>query len=298
MKRLIRMLVLILIILLPIYVNAEQKNKVEVYYNIPANVMFKNENLVIKEEVNCGEKLLEPSHIEIEGYIFKGWYNGSVRWDFNNDIVNDDITLTAKYLKKDSFNLNVIVDKKNTIKTSILNNINIDNYLTDVSENDDVDIIFKVTDATDTITDTEKEKFDSVIDNNKLVLGKYIDLSLFMEINGNASTKKIITETSNKVKVEITIPEDIRFNNRKYSILRLHNNNVEIIHEGFPTKDWKLTFETDKFSLYAIAYNETKYKPINSPKTGDNIILWINALIISVLGLESIIIMKKKQTTK
>ena len=81
MRKVVRILLLSFIFIIPIYVNAEDNNKVEVYFNIPANITFKNEDLVIKEEVNCGERLLEPSHVEIDGYIFKGWYNGDEKWD-------------------------------------------------------------------------------------------------------------------------------------------------------------------------------------------------------------------------
>ena len=294
MKRLGTILVLLFILLLPNNVNAEQKNRVEVYFNIPANVIFKNEDLIIREEINCGEKLLEPSHVEVDGYIFKGWYNGDVKWNFDTDIVEDDITLMAKYIKEDSFTINTTSDENNAISASILNDIDLSNNIDDIEENDAVEVVLKVTDANDTITDTEKEKFEKITDDKNLIIGKYLDLSLIMKINGNEANSKEIHETNGKVKIELTIPEDMRFSNRKYSLLRLHNNKVEVVYEGFPTKDWKLVFETDKFSIYAIAYSEIKQNNPNVPKTLDNIMMWVITLIISILGLGSIILFKRK----
>ena len=293
MKKFFWILLLSFIFIIPIYVNAEDNNKVEVYFNIPANITFKNEDLIIKEEVNCGEKLLEPSHVEIDGYIFKGWYNGDEKWDFANNIVKDDTTLIAKYIKKDSFSTKVTVDQNSNIKASIKNNIDISNYLEDVEENDNVNIILEISDASNIITEPEKQKFEEKISNNNLLLGQYIDLSLFMEINGNPSTRREIDETNNKVKIELTIPEKLRFNNRKYYLLRLHDNKVEIIYEGYPTRDWKLLFETNKFSLYAIAYSKIESNNINVPKTGDNIIIWISMLVVSLIGFISIVIFRK-----
>ena len=48
-------------------------------------------------EVLKGELVEEPDTLEHEGYIFLGWYNGKNLWDFENDTVTKDITLTAKW---------------------------------------------------------------------------------------------------------------------------------------------------------------------------------------------------------
>ena len=48
-------------------------------------------------EVLKGELVEEPNTLEHEGYIFLGWYNGKNLWDFENDTVTKDITLTAKW---------------------------------------------------------------------------------------------------------------------------------------------------------------------------------------------------------
>ena len=136
-----------------------------------------------------------------------------------------------------------------------------------------------------------------MVNDNNLILGKYIDVSMFMEINKDPLTKKAIHKTKNMAKIELTIPEDIRFNNRKYYLLRLHDGVVDTVFEGFPSKDWKISFETDKFSIYTIAYTEEEFANIdvNTPKTGDIIMLWVTVLIISSLGIVSIIILIKKK---
>lgn len=301
MKKIVTMVLFLLSLsIFPIYVHAEtyvQEGKSMVSYSVPAKITFQNEDKTQNIEIEVGEKLKEPLHKEIDSYVFTGWYNGDDKWDFENDVVTDHMTLVAKYVEKDSFNINVKVDKESIMKPSILNEIDLGKEFEGVVEGDNVDIILEVKDASKIITETDKNKFERVINENNLVLGKYIDISLFMEINGDVSTRKNIHETKNKAKIELTIPEEIRENGRKYYLLRLHNGNIETVHEGFPTKDWKLTFETDKFSLYAIAYSEEEYTNINvnTPKTGDIIMLWVSLLIISSFGIVSMVMLIKKK---
>ncbi len=51
--------------------------------------------------VKSGEKIPEPPEPKKSNtkqqYVFKGWYIGDSKWDFKNEIVTGDITLTAKW---------------------------------------------------------------------------------------------------------------------------------------------------------------------------------------------------------
>ena len=44
-----------------------------------------------------GLKATEPTEPTKATHIFDGWYNGSTKWDFENDTVNSNVTLTAKW---------------------------------------------------------------------------------------------------------------------------------------------------------------------------------------------------------
>ena len=126
------------------------------------------------------------------------------------------------------------------------------------------------------------------------------EISIIKKINGVDS--EYITNTNSKVKITIGLPEDLlnkekdKFN-RKYSIVRLHEGEVEILDAEYDEENNTLTFETDKFSTYAIAYTDVEIKDskaaISNPKTGDIIIIAVAVLIVSTAGLIATRKMKK-----
>ncbi len=64
-------------------------------------------SLVASQQVEKGEKVLkpeDPKKSSTDGeYEFLGWYYGNEAWDFDNDVVTQDITLTAKWKKTESY---------------------------------------------------------------------------------------------------------------------------------------------------------------------------------------------------
>ena len=61
-------------------------------------VTFDNNGNKAIETIDEGNKVTKPADPSRSGYVFSGWYNGTSKWDFNT-VVNDDITLTAKWVK-------------------------------------------------------------------------------------------------------------------------------------------------------------------------------------------------------
>ena len=100
-------------------------------------------------------------------------------------------------------------------------------------------------------------------------IGMYLDINLFKEVTKtDAATSQTeteeskITETSGKVTITITIPEELINTDagisRTYKIVRVHedeNGNLitDVIEGKFNKNDGTFTFETDKFSTYAVA---------------------------------------------
>ena len=90
-------------------------------------------------------------------------------------------------------------------------------------------------------------------DNNLVVIdGTVIDLSLYKSFNDEKSK---VTEIDEKVRITITIPEEHRGKD-KYSIIHIHNG-VSTILKDIDSNPNTITFETDKFSTFAIAGSST-----------------------------------------
>ena len=61
-------------------------------------VTFDNNGNKAIETIDEGNKVTKPADPSRSGYVFSGWYDGTSKWDFNT-VVNDDIILTAEWVK-------------------------------------------------------------------------------------------------------------------------------------------------------------------------------------------------------
>lgn len=104
-----------------------------------------------------------------------------------------------------------------------------------------------------------------------------------------------------KVAVTLNVPETLEkvkdgFN-RKYSVIRIHYNEetdkyeVDVL-EAKANEDGTVTFETDKFSTYFLAYEDVK--AATNPDTFDGISLYMIIASVSLIGLVSLITYVKK----
>jgi hypothetical protein len=108
--------------------------------------------------------------------------------------------------------------------------------------------------------------------NETTEIGMYLDINLFKEVTKTDETtskteseESKITETSGKVTISIQIPDELINTDssveRIYRIIRVHedrNGNLitDVIEGVFDPETNTFTFETDKFSTYALAYND------------------------------------------
>lgn len=68
-----------------------------------------------KQTINAGGKVTEPAALSKTGYTFGGWYadGSTTAWDFNENVVNSDIKLTAKWTVN-KYDLKVVIDGNTT----------------------------------------------------------------------------------------------------------------------------------------------------------------------------------------
>ena len=119
-----------------------------------------------------------------------------------------------------------------------------------------VKIILDVEDVTDTVEAGDKEKISSVLATDEKV-GEYFDINLYKQIGTSARVQ--ITDTNNqKISISMRIPDELLNHDdkveRTYHIVRLHEGTAELIDSTTDLTKQLITFETDKFSIYAITY--------------------------------------------
>ncbi len=108
------------------------------------------------------------------------------------------------------------------------------------------------------IDDEEPQDTLTVFEENKMPgmqIGQYFEVSL---LESRQNDTNIITELPTALKVVLNLPDDLRAENRRFYILRLHTNEdgsqeyAELVDED--KNPDTITFSTDRFSPYAIAY--------------------------------------------
>ena len=168
------------------------------------------------------------------------------------------------------------------LKEKILDAINNDKTITvDLSN-----ISIKKEDIKD-----ESKLIEKIINKDAKVAG-YFDIVLNISIDGVFAGN--ITVTSDKISVTLEVPKDTPKvkdgYTRTYTVVRVHDDKAENLDTKL-NNDGTVTFETDKFSIYAITYLDTK-----NPKTSDNIMIYIILMTISLMTLGLGIKSYKKKT--
>ena len=94
-------------------------------------------------------------------------------------------------------------------------------------------------------------------------IGQYLDISLFkyMTVNGKQQDDVALRTTKNALTISVAVPDAlINTNsavNRTYCIVRRHDSAITVLDAAFDAASKTLTFKTDRFSDYAIAYKDT-----------------------------------------
>lgn len=125
-----------------------------------------------------------------------------------------------------------------------------------------VNLKLTVSDITESVSKEDKEKVSAKLSDGKI--GMYLDINLFAEIykaDGSAyKADKKIAEPGESFSISVTIPVgllDVEDGfTRTFHVIRVHDGVAEILDTAYNEKSRELTFKTDRFSTYAIAYTD------------------------------------------
>ena len=128
-----------------------------------------------------------------------------------------------------------------------------------------------------TANEVDKQEKASILAETEKALGKdakvqYLDIQVKLTVDDNKIGN--ILKLKDKINITIAIPDDMKAEGGKYVVFRNHNGKVDILDTKL-NSDGTVTFETDRFSTYALAYvpATSGAAPVTpapaSPNTGD-----------------------------
>ncbi|MBO7179743.1 MAG: hypothetical protein J6V78_05325, partial [Clostridia bacterium] len=185
-----------------------------------------------------------------------------------------------------------------------------------VAKSEDVKVYLEVSNITKTITEEAKELIETEVKDKKIAV--YLDINLFKQI-GEREPKKV-PNTKGLVTITFKVPSNlVNTDNsvtRKYQVVRVHEGKVSIIDVVYDETTGMISFETDKFSTYAIVYKDV---PVNDnddnstpgdtdvikpdsnqkdevPKTGGSNLAMYSFTLMFISGLGIVLSSRKRKT--
>ena len=238
--------------------------------------------------------------------------NTNTNTDTSTKVPYDDVAISTGSVN-DITGTAAATAESNPFGTKIENSSNLTTLLslTDAEVAQGVNVWLDIQDMSSSVSKTDKSLIQDK--SGDYTVGLYLDINLFKKVGSNDATK--VTETKGKVKASIVIPESLWKSGRIFEIIRVHDGVATAIAGTYDENTHVFTFETDKFSTYALAYkdpasssdsgttsdssssNSSNSTESTAPKTGDpnDIRVWYLLLIASLGGLGFLGYSKKKK---
>ena len=209
----------------------------------------------------------------------KGNYKDSVKWTYviapakAEDAPSEDIAIGSGKVKVDVQSegtvppATLLTDKAELLAMLVnIGDITADE-LVQIANGASVDIVLTVKEAN--VSDEVKTAMAQAA--KGYTIGQYLDISLFkyMTVNGSQQAGVPLHTTKDALTISVAVPDAlINTNsavNRTYCIVRNHEGTITVLDAAFDAAGKTLTFKTDRFSIYAIAYKDTAV-----PSSGSN----------------------------
>ena len=134
---------------------------------------------------------------------------------------------------------------------------------------------------------------------------KFYDITLQMIAN-QTEDLGTISELSNKLTFKVLVPDELVKDGRTFFMYRYHDGKVEKITGELDEENY-FTFESDKFSTYALAYEDKVDEPTaggqgtaekepekdETPKTGSIDVVLFASAIVAIISVAGIVAVKK-----
>ena len=278
---------------------------------IPAGKKIQSDVYAIMSKGLCGtDKLVElyasnPITVECStpAYAQPGDYELEIKGADGVTLDNYDVTIKKGRLKVEKGTSGTKIDdipgsgevivstrkeeglpetKLNPLKKETARELVDDDEKQAVENGSDLLIYLELTDAAPHVTQEEIDNFEQIKTPEYTLAEEILDLSLYKRLVNNASgvstePERIESIENSFIDVTVTLPDNLLNKDsskiRKYEVLRMHEYSSETKYERIPSSysNGRITFKTNRFSDYAIAYYDTN-KPItpDPPQGGGN----------------------------
>lgn len=183
------------------------------------------------------------------------------------------------------------------IAQSILKDDKLAEKTKDISVNVNVEIeAIKEENASEEVKTAMKAIKESA---GKATVASFFDISILVKNTNTGESLGNITNLTEEIELMILLPENLKNTdaklNRNYYVLREHDGKVDTIKAEL-SKDGKyLVFKTDKFSTYALAYEDVAKVDVKVPQTSDGITTAIIVGTLAIVSAAGICLYLKKQ---
>ena len=191
------------------------------------------------------------------------------------------------------------VDANSVVNNAINNGVFTEEQITAINEGASTEV---KTVISKTEPSAEDKKLVEAQLNSTNTVAMYLDLKVLASVTKDGSkvgNDVTISETGTAVKFTVALDDSfINTKNtvdRTYQVVRIHNGVVDVLPATFDADSKTITFETDKFSTYAVMYTDTP-KASKTPATADNmnVAVYGGVAVISVLAVGLLFFFKKR----
>lgn len=180
-----------------------------------------------------------------------------------------------------------------------------DEEKTRLENGEEVKVWLEATDISASVSQTDKDLIDSKKGN--ATIGMYLDIDLLKQIGSDSPVN--ITDTDGVVTITLKVPSSLINSNssvtRTYQMIRVHDGVATVIPCTYNAANQTISFKTDQFSTYALAYVDQQNNSGGGntgggnagggsnnnvkdevPKTGDvsNAYIWFILALVSGIG--------------
>ena len=209
----------------------------------------------------------------------KGNYKDFVKWTYviapskAEDAPGEDITIGSGKVKVDVQSegtvppATMLTDKAELLAMLVNSGDITADELVQIANGASVDIVLTVKEAN--VSDEVKTAMAQAA--KDYTIGQYLDISLlkYMTVNGSQQAGVPLHTTKDALTISVVVPDALIHTdsavNRNYCIVRNHEGTITVLDAAFDAAGKTLTFKTDRFSIYAIAYKDTAV-----PSSGSN----------------------------